>query len=145
MKLDYQKRLVASLYGVGVSRIRFDPERLEEVGEAVTRRDIERLVRSGAITILPKKGVSRARARTRKKKRKSPGRRKGGKYSRLPRKTRWIRRIRALRRTLRELRSSGKIDSKTYRYYYRRLASFNSIAHLKSSLIRAMEEVRKIG
>lgn len=138
MKLDYQKRLAASLYGVGVSRVRFDPERLEDISEAVTRRDIERLIRSGAITILPKKGVSRARARMRKK-RKGPGRRKGGKYSRLPRKTRWIRKIRALRRALRELRDSGKIDSKTYRYYYKRLASFNSVAHLKSSIIRAME------
>ncbi|MGC9103265.1 MAG: 50S ribosomal protein L19e [Candidatus Methanodesulfokora sp.] len=133
MDLRYQKRLASDLLGIGESRIKFNPEKLEEISNAVTRRDIERLVKSGAIIVLPKKGVSRARV---KKRRKGPGRRKGGKFSTLPRKKRWIRRIRALRRALKEMRDSGKIDEKTYRHYYSRLANFHSIAHLRESIMK---------
>ncbi|MGY0288499.1 MAG: 50S ribosomal protein L19e [Candidatus Methanodesulfokora washburnensis] len=135
MDLKYQKRLASDLLGVGESRIKFNPEKLEEISNAVTRRDIERLVKSGAIIVVPKKGVSRARVRKRKK---GPGRRKGGKFSTLSRKRRWIRKIRALRKALRNMRDSGKIDRRTYRYYYSKLANFHSVAHLKESIMKEM-------
>jgi large subunit ribosomal protein L19e len=135
MDLKYQKRLASDLLGVGESRIKFNPEKLEEISNAVTRRDIERLVKSGAIIVVPKKGVSRARVRKRKK---GPGRRKGGKFSTLSRKRRWIRKIRALRKALRSMRDSGKIDRRTYRYYYSKLANFHSVAHLKESIMKEM-------
>ncbi|RSN76203.1 MAG: 50S ribosomal protein L19e [Thermoproteota archaeon] len=135
MDLKYQKRLASDLLGVGESRIKFNPEKLEEISNAVTRRDIERLVKSGAIIVVPKKGVSRARVR---KRRKGPGRRKGGKFSTLSRKRRWIRKIRALRKALRSMRDSGKIDRRTYRYYYSKLANFHSVAHLKESIMKEM-------
>jgi large subunit ribosomal protein L19e len=135
MDLKYQKRLASDLLGVGESRIKFNPEKLEEISNAVTRRDIERLVKSEAIIVVPKKGVSRARVR---KRRKGSGRRKGGKFSTLSRKRRWIRRIRALRKALRSMRDSGKIDEKTYRYYYSKLANFHSVAHLRESIMKEM-------
>jgi len=141
MKLDYQKRLAAKVAGVGIDRVRLDPERTDLISEAITRSDIRRLIRSGVIEILPKRGVSRARARARPR-RKGPGRRKGGKYSRLPRKRRWVNKIRALRRELRSLREGGVIDAKTYRDLYRRLSKFESVAHLRSHVMR---EVRRVG
>ncbi len=133
--LKYKKELAARLAGVGVSRVKFNPKELELISDAVTRRDIERPIKSGAIIILPKKGVSRARARERPK-RKGPGRRKGGKYAKLPRKRRWINKIRALRRELRAMKERGWLDSKTYRELYRGLSKFTSVAHLRSFVKR---------
>lgn len=134
MDLEYQKRLAAKVAGVGLGRVRINPERIEAVSEAVTRDDVKRLIRSGAIEILQKRGVSRARARSRK--RKGPGSRKGGKYSKLPRKERWVRKIRALRRELRKMRDEGTIDTKTYRELYRKLSAFNSVSQLRAHVTR---------
>ncbi len=133
--LKYKKELAARLAGVGVSRIRFDPDKLELISDAVTRRDIERLIRSGAIKILPEKGVSRARARERPK-RRGPGRRKGGKYAKVPRKRRWINKIRALRRELKSMKEKGWLDTRTYRELYKGLSRFSSVAHLRSFVKR---------
>ncbi|MEM0016982.1 MAG: 50S ribosomal protein L19e [Candidatus Korarchaeum sp.] len=133
MDLEYQRRLAARVAGVGLSRVRINPEKVEAVSEAVTRDDIKRLIRSGAIEILQKRGVSRVRGR---RKRRGPGSRKGGKYSRLPRKERWVRRIRALRRELRKMRDEGMIDAKTYRELYEKLQTFNSVSQLRAHVTR---------
>ncbi|MEM1520419.1 MAG: 50S ribosomal protein L19e [Candidatus Korarchaeum sp.] len=133
MDLEYQRRLAARVAGVGLSRVRINPEKVEAVSEAVTRDDIKRLIRSGAIEILQKRGVSRIRGR---RKRRGPGSRKGGKYSRLPRKERWVRRIRALRRELRKMRDEGMIDAKTYRELYEKLQTFNSVSQLRAHVTR---------
>ncbi|MEM0295751.1 MAG: 50S ribosomal protein L19e [Candidatus Korarchaeum sp.] len=133
MDLEYQRRLAARVAGVGLSRVRINPEKVEAVSEAVTRDDIKRLIRSGAIEILQKRGVSRVRGR---RKRRGPGSRKGGKYSRLPRKERWVRRIRALRRELRKMRDEGMIDAKTYRELYEKLHTFNSVSQLRAHVTR---------
>ena len=62
---------------------------------------------------------------------------KGAKYARLPKKERWIRTIRPIRSYLRELRTEKKIDSTTYRRYYRKAkgGEFRSRHHLKTHLI----------
>ncbi len=134
--LKYQKKLAAKVADVGLDRIRFDPERIEEIKEAITRRDISKLIAEGAIRVLQKKGTSRARARARRGKRRGPGSYKGSKHARLSKKKRWIRRIRALRRALREMRDGGLISRKEYRHLYPRLSTFSSIAHLKSHVKR---------
>ena len=47
--LSIQKRLAAEVLGVGVSRIRVDPNRIEDVEAALRREDIKRLIKEGAI------------------------------------------------------------------------------------------------
>jgi len=130
--LNYQKRLAAKIAGVGLDRVKLVPERADEIAQAITRRDVERLIRSGAIVIKPARGVSRARVRG--KKRRGPGSRKGGKYSTLSRKQRWVKKVRALRRELRRLRDSGLISRREYRQFYRRLSMYSSVRHLRSAL-----------
>ncbi len=139
MKLDYQKKLAAKVYGVGLDRVKLDPDKVDIISEAITRSDIKRLIRSRAIKILPKRGTSRARSRE-KPKRKGLGRRRGGKYSRLSRKSRWITKVRALRRELKDMKEKGIVDIKTYRYLYRRLSRFESTAHLRSYVIREVQK-----
>jgi large subunit ribosomal protein L19e len=41
MTLEFQKRLAADLMKCGTSRVRFDPERLDEIESAITRAEIK--------------------------------------------------------------------------------------------------------
>ncbi|MEM2935202.1 MAG: 50S ribosomal protein L19e [Candidatus Thermoplasmatota archaeon] len=141
MNLRYQRRIAADLLKCGENRIWMNPEKIEEIKKAVTRRDIENLINMGLIKKEEEKGISRGRARkriTQKKKgrRKGHGSRKGKAGARLPSKERWIKTIRAIRAYLRELRDKGIINEKTYRLYYRRAkgGQFKNKAHLKLHL-----------
>ncbi len=146
MDVSFQKNLAAKILKCGVSRIYIDPKALDDVSEAITRDDVRNLIKRGLIKKLPKKGNSRSRIRknmAQKKKglRNGQGSRKGTKYARLPRKRRWVKTIRAIRRELRNLKKDGKIDKKTYRKYYRyaKGGMFKNRAHL---LIHLKEVVK---
>jgi len=119
-----QRRLAAEILGVGIHRIWIDPTKIQEVGKALTREDVRRLIKEGIIQVLPEKGTSRVWARYRheqrkKGRRRGHGKRKGAKGARLDPKREWINKIRALRKLLRILKEKGKIDRKIYRKAYR--------------------------
>jgi len=115
--LRSQRRLAAEILKVGESRVWIDPERIEDVELAITREEIRKLIHEKAIVAKPKKGVSRARARILKVKRKmgrrrGVGSRSGPSGARNPRKRAWILKVRALRSEfLYDLASSGVFDS----------------------------------
>jgi ribosomal protein L19E len=71
-----QKRIVASVLKCGVNRVWFDPSRISDIENAISREDLRGLVTDGAIKARQKKGVSRGRARARIAQR-SYGHRKG--------------------------------------------------------------------
>ncbi|HUV02192.1 MAG TPA: 50S ribosomal protein L19e [Desulfobacteria bacterium] len=138
VNLAKQKRIAAQVMKVGEGRVWIDPEASEDVAEAITREDIRGLIKEGTITIKQKKGVSRARARVRATqkalgRRKGHGSRKGAKGARESRKNRWITKIRALRRRLKEYRDEGSMDKTTYRRLYNKAngGEFRNVAHLK--------------
>jgi len=135
IKLDLQKRLAADLLKCGINRVKFDPERLDEVSEAITREDVKRLIKDKVIYKEQKKGVSRARANVRKKKR-GPGSRKGAKYSRISRKELWMRKVRAQRKKLRQLRDKKLITKTVYRKIYGmvKAGAFKSVAAMMEYL-----------
>jgi len=139
--LKNQRRLASAVMKCGVHRVWLDPEREDDIADAISREDIRGLIEGGAIAAKPKKGVSRGRARKLAAQRsyghrKGAGRRKGAKYARFPRKRQWISKIRAIRSELRTLRGSGEIDSHLYRIMYRKAAGgqFRSVAHMKAQL-----------
>jgi large subunit ribosomal protein L19e len=139
--LANQKRLAADIMSVGKSRVRIDPDRIDEVATAVTRADVRKLVDGGVITATQKTGVSRGRGRKldlqkAKGRRTGPGSRKGAANARRPRKKVWVQQIRAIRDELRTLREKGAIDAGTYRDYYVRAkgGQFRSRAHMKSHM-----------
>ncbi len=136
-----QRRLAASVLNVGQSRVWInpDPDVADEMMDAITKEDIRNMIAAENIKAKPKKGNSRARFRARAAKRayghkKGHGRRKGAKGARMPKKERWMTKIRALRRTLRELKDEGKIDRHTYRMLYRKAkgGEYRSTAHLNA-------------
>ncbi len=138
MNLTTQKRLAGEILKAGVSRVIFRKDKLKEISEAITREDIRSLIKKGYIKVKPKQGVSRARAKKiheqrKKGRRRGPGHRKGGKYSRYPKKRRWINKIRIQRRFLKLLKEKNIIDTKQYRKLYRLAKGgfFRSKRHLK--------------
>ena len=139
--LANQRRLAAALLKCGEGRVWLDPASQEELADAVTRADIRSAIKARVIRRLPVQGTSRGRARARsaevKKGRHSgPGSRRGTPFSRVPRKDRWMRRIRAQRALLKELREGKKIAPAIYREFYRRAKGgmFRSRQHLLVNL-----------
>ncbi len=139
--LANQRRLAASLLKCGEGRVWIDPASQDDLADAVTRSDVRSAIKAGVIRRKAIQGTSRARARrhaaeVKKGRHSGPGSRRGSPYSRLPKKDRWMRRIRAQRALLRELRASKKIDAAIYREFYRRAKGgmFRSRAHLLVNL-----------
>ncbi len=142
--MDYrlQRRLAAELLGVGESRIWInpDPEYAEDIEQALTRRDVENLIKRGLIRVIPAKGnahrwLERRRQRA-KGRRRGPGKRKGPATARSDPKEEWMHRIRRIRRYLRWLRDHGVIDRRTYRRLYRlaKGGAFRSLSALRKHL-----------
>jgi large subunit ribosomal protein L19e len=139
--LSNQRRLAAAILKCGEGRVFLDPASQEDLADAVTRADIRGAIKAGVIRRRPLVGTSRVRARRRAKELKKgrhqgPGSRRGTPSSRVPRKERWIRRIRAQRDLLAELRGAKKIPPSVYREFYRRAKGgmFRSRAHLLQNL-----------
>ena len=143
MNLNSQKALAAKIMKVGKTRVKFDPEQVENVVGALTREDLRGLIKSGAISARQKKGNSRGRIRF-KKEQKSKGRssgsahRAGKKTARTPPKKRWISKVRALRDELRKMRDEKAISDGMYRTLYRQIKGnlFQSRRHLRESVER---------
>ena len=131
--LSYQRRVAAEIMKCGVNRVKFDPDKLERIASAVTRQDIKNLIHEGSIYKEKVKGTSRARVKKRKRR---VGSFKGTFKARFPRKKRWIQKIRALRKMLRNLRDSKKIERRVYRRLYRKLATFQNRKQLRKYLER---------
>jgi large subunit ribosomal protein L19e len=139
--LSNQKRIASKVLDCGVHRVWMDPEASEDIAVAITREDIRGLIANGTIKAVRAKGVSRGRARVRDAKRKyghrkGHGSRKGKKGARNPRKEQWIKKIRALRKRLKELRADGSLDKTVYCKLYRKAkgGEYRSLSHLDSHL-----------
>jgi len=132
-----QRRMAAEILKCGYHRVAIDPDRLEDVAKAVTKEDIRLLIEQGAIYKKPIKGTVRKSEKI-SKKRRTPGNRKGSKYSIVNRKRRWINTIRPLRATLKDLRDKGKISREDYRKYVKMAKSgqIRTITHLYTILER---------
>jgi large subunit ribosomal protein L19e len=136
--LSAQRRLAADVLDAGKNRIWFDPDRQEDLAEAITREDIRELADEGAIRVDEPSGNSRGSAKERQEKRAyghqtGPGTRKGKAGARQNEKSDWQSRIRAQREQLRELRDSGSISRSQYRDLYDKASGgeFDSVADLQ--------------
>jgi len=141
MTLKKVRRMAATILKCGISRVWMDPTAIEELSTLITRNDVRVAIKGGAIKKKPIYATSRARAniikiKKRKGRKSGQGTRKGGKYSIITRKERWIRQIRAIRDELKILKNSGAIDKHTYRLFYKRSKAgiIKSRAHLRLHL-----------
>lgn len=138
MKLNNQKKLAGKVAGVSSKRVRLDMDRIEDIKESITKADIKGLIKDGAIRIVQKKGVSRARANKIKKqkskgRRKGPGSMKGKKTARAPKKETWMNKIRLQRALIKDMKVKQLITTAGFRELYGKCKGgfFRSIRHLK--------------
>lgn len=138
MSLKNQRRIAAEVLKCSPHRIRFEPARLGDIEEAITKSDIKGFVNEGVIQKKAVTSISRGRARRQahqkhRGQRKGQGSRKGARFSRLGRKEVWILRIRSQRKLLRELRERGEIDGPAFRMLYLKAKGsfFRNKRHIK--------------
>ncbi len=132
-----KRELVARILGVGANRVRFEPDRLEDVADSITRDNIRSLVKNGAIWTVQPKGTSRGRA---KEKRsvwkihgKGPGSKKGKKTARVGKKEVYVLKVRSMRYHLKVLKERKDITNEIYWQLYKKVngGQVRSLAHLR--------------
>ncbi|MDP4012776.1 MAG: 50S ribosomal protein L19e [Candidatus Nanoarchaeia archaeon] len=138
MNLKSQKRISASILKVGRNRVFFDPARLPEIKEAITRGDLKKLIADLAIQAKQENGTSRFRIRKnlkqkKKGRRKGQGSRKGTAKTRSHGKRKWINLIRVQRDFIKELRDKNLVTKATYHDLYGKTKGgmFRSKRHIK--------------
>jgi large subunit ribosomal protein L19e len=141
MDLKNQRRMAAEILDCGENRVWIDPNRTEDLADAITRADIRTAIESGTIKALPKAGISKGRtkynqAQRKKGRQRGPGSRKGKAGARSPTKRDWIQTIRPIRAELRQMRDTGAITKDVYREFYMKAKGgmFRSKNHLVSHL-----------
>ena len=119
MAVNTVKRLASDIMDVGMNRVKFKEgkDSLTRIKEALTRMDVQGLIKDGVVYKVPKKG----RRKVQKRKKRGKGSRKG--KSIIPDKEKWMTRVRAQRKYLRELVDSGALDKENKRTVYRRIKS----------------------
>eukprot|EP01108_Squamamoeba_japonica_P002880 TRINITY_DN242_c0_g1_i1.p2 TRINITY_DN242_c0_g1~~TRINITY_DN242_c0_g1_i1.p2 ORF type:complete len:231 (+),score=123.20 TRINITY_DN242_c0_g1_i1:53-745(+) len=123
VSLKLQKRLAAAVLKCGRHKVWLDPNEVNEISSANSRKNIRKLAKDGYILRKPNKIHSRSRTRRREAaKRKGRhmglGKRRGTKNARNPPKRQWIKRIRTLRRLLKKYRAKKRIAKSMYHELY---------------------------
>ncbi len=130
MNLGKKKKLAARVTKVGIDRISFNQDRLNEIKDAITNQDIRDLIKDKAIIIKPVKGrktkarrkIKRGLGKIKKKVRK--------------RKRNYVKLTRKLRKQAKILKKTGKINAEDYKKIRKQIRSksFRSKSHLMESL-----------
>ncbi len=139
--LKTQKRIAAAVLKIGKTRVWVNPAAADEISQAMTRDDVREVIKQGLIQEKPAKVQSRARAKKHielKKKRKGrgQGKRRGTAGGRKSDKEKWMEKVRAQRRFIKNLREKDTINASTYRKYYLRVkgGNYTTIKQLKESM-----------
>jgi len=145
INLRAKKHLVARVTGVGVNRIRFDSDKLDDIADAITRDNIRSLITANTITIKPIVGTSRGRAQKKKiQKRKrgtGQGSKKGKKGARIGKKQVYVKKVRALRWLLKVAKDRKEITNKQFWELYKKVGG-NTVRN-KAHLRTLMAEIKK--
>lgn len=144
VNLRLQRRLASSILGVGKKRVWVDPNEVNEVALANSRKAVQKLIKDSFIIKKKIQMHSRQRARLRQEERRVGrhsgfGKRHGTREARMPVKVLWVRRQRTLRRLLKKYREAKKIDKHLYHELY--LAVKASQYKSKKNLADAIEKI----
>jgi len=138
MNLKVQKRLAAQIFGCSPDRVVFHDDSLEDIKQAITKRDLKLLIGDGAITKKPGNFTSKFRARKlavqkSKGRRAGPGSKKGKATARANPKQIWMHTVRIQREFLALLLEKKIITRTAYRELYLKSKGgyFRSRRHIK--------------
>ena len=144
VNLKAKKRLAARVTGVGVHRIRFDTDHLDDIADAITRENIRSLITANTIRIKSFTGTSKGRAHEKKaqknKRGTTQGSKQGRKGARVGKKTVYVAKVRALRRLLKIAKDRKDLTNPEFWTLYKKVGG-NTVRN-KAHLRLLMEEIR---
>jgi len=145
VNLKAKKRLAARVTGVGVHRIRFDTDHLDDVADAITRENIRSLITANTIRIKSFTGTSKGRAHTKKAQRNkrgtTQGAKKGRKGARVGKKEVYVAKVRALRRLLKIAKDRKDLTNPEFWILYKKVGG-NTVRN-KAHLRTLMDEIKE--
>ena len=133
--------------GVGMKRIKFDVDHLDDIADAITRQQIRSLITANTIRIEQIVGTSRGRAQAKKiqksKRGVTQGSKKGRKGARVGKKEVYVTKVRSLRRRLKIAKERKEITNKNFWEIYKKINgnTVRNIAHLRMLI----EEIKTKG
>ena len=143
VNLKAKKRLVARVTGVGIHRVKFDTDHLDDVADAITRENIRSLITAKKIKIKSIVGTSKGRAHTKKAQRNkrgtTQGSKQGTKGARVGKKEVYVAKVRALRRLLKIAKDRKDLTNPEFWILYKKVGG-NTIRN-KAHLRTLMEEI----
>ncbi len=142
VNLKAKKRLASRVTGVGVHRIKFDSDHLDDVADAITRENIRSLITANTIQIKSFTGTSRGRAQKKKDQKKKRGNGQGSKQgrkgARVGKKEVYVAKVRSLRRLLKIAKDRKEITNPEFWALYKKIGG-NTVRN-KAHLRLLMEE-----
>ena len=133
MELNQIKNIATKVLKVGKKRVKI--RKPEESMQAMTKEDVRALRRAGAIEKMPKKGVSKVRAKKiaaqkKKGRKRGTGTKKGAIGARVKKKEVWMKKIRSQRRFMKEIKPKLKKDAYRKLYLMCKGGYFRNKTHL---------------
>ena len=126
VNLKTKRQLVSRILGVGLDRVKFDPEHLDDVADAITRDNIRSLITANVIEIKPIKGTSKGRSYFKKLQRRKRGTKQGSKKGRTGARTGkkqvYVRKIKAMRHQLKVSKLRKEIANEDYWKLYKQVS-----------------------
>jgi len=142
VNLRAKKRLASRVTGVGVHRIKFDSDHLDDIADAITRENIRSLITANTIQIKPFTGTSRGRAQEKKDQKNKRGAKQGAKQgrkgARVGKKEIYVAKVRALRRLLKIAKDRKDLTNPEFWSLYKKVGG-NTVRN-KAHLRLLMEE-----
>jgi large subunit ribosomal protein L19e len=143
VNLRKKRELIARMLGIGANRVKFEPDKLDNIADSITREDLRSLVKRGTIWTSKVKGTSRGRAKTkqaiRKKSGLGPGSKKGKKTARMGKKSAYVTKIRSMRHHLKVMKDRNEINRQTFWLVYKKVdgGQVRSVSHLRDIVKQA--------
>lgn len=149
VNLRAKKRLVSRVVGVGVHRVKFDSDHLDDIADAITRENIRSLITANTIKIAPFKGTSRGRAQHKKDQKNKRGTKQGSKQgrkgARIGKKEVYVAKVRSLRRLLKIAKDRKDITNPEFWDLYKKVGgnTVRNKAHLRQLIEETVEKRNK--
>ena len=145
VNLKAKKRLVSRVTGVGVHRVKFDSDHLDDVADAITRENIRSLITANTIKIKSFVGTSKGRAHYKKAQKNKRGIKQGSKQgrkgARVGKKEVYVAKVRSLRRLLKIAKDRKDLTNPEFWALYKKVGG-NTVRN-KAHLRQLMDEVKE--
>jgi len=144
VNLKAKKRLASRVTGVGIHRIKFDTDHLDDIADAITRANIRSLITANTIRIKSFTGTSKGRAHKKKaqksKRGTTQGSKRGRKGARVGKKQVYVAKVRSLRRLLKIAKDRKDLSNPEFWVLYKKVGG-NTVRN-KAHLRTLMEEIK---